>query len=134
MQRSALCLPVHYSIASASTLRRSHVGLNVLGIPSSQSFPVSLKELCMKKFVACLAVVVLSSSAVIAAELKSGLDVGEAPNAFYVQDVTGPSAGKDPLCYRCQYGKRPVVAIFTRKVDDKVASLVKQIDSKVAKS
>ena len=88
----------------------------------------------MKKFVASVAAALFCCSAAIAAELKSGLEVGEAPGAFYVQDVTGPSAGKDPLCYRCQYNKRPVVAIFTRKVDDKVASLVKQIDSKVAKN
>lgn len=88
----------------------------------------------MKKFVACVAAVLLCGSAVIAAELKSGLEVGEGVNPFYVQDVTGPSAGKDPLCYRCQYGKRPVVAIFTRKVDDKLAALVKEVDAKIAKS
>jgi len=88
----------------------------------------------MKKFVACVAAVLLCGSAVIAAELKSGLEVGDSVNPFYVQDVTGPSAGKDPLCYRCQYGARPVVAVFTRKVDDKVAALVKEIDSKVAKN
>jgi hypothetical protein len=88
----------------------------------------------MKKFLACAAAVLLCGSAVIAAELKSGLEIGEGVQPFYVQDVTGPSAGKDPLCYRCQYGSRPVVAIFTRKVDDKVAALVKEVDSKVAKS
>lgn len=88
----------------------------------------------MKKFVACVAAALVCCSAAIAAELKSGLEIGEGVNPFYVQDVTGPSAGKDPLCYRCQYGKRPVVAIFTRKVDDKVAALVKEVDSKVAKS
>jgi hypothetical protein len=88
----------------------------------------------MKKFVACVAAVLLCGSAMIAAELKSGLEVGAGVNPFYVQDVTGPSAGKDPLCYRCQYGKRPVIAIFTRKMDDKVAALVKEVDSKVAKS
>jgi hypothetical protein len=88
----------------------------------------------MKKFVACIAAVLLGSSAVIAAELKSGLEIGDGVQPFYVQDVTGPSAGKDPLCYRCQYGSRPVVAIFTRKVDDKVAALVKEVDAKVAKS
>lgn len=88
----------------------------------------------MKKFVAFVAAAVVCCSAAIAAELKSGLEIGEGVNPFYVQDVTGPSAGKDPLCYRCQYGKRPVVAIFTRKVDDKVAALVKEVDSKVAKS
>jgi hypothetical protein len=33
------------------------------------------------------------------AELKSGLDVGEKPDAFQVKDCTGPSKGKS-LCYR----------------------------------
>jgi hypothetical protein len=86
----------------------------------------------MKKFVACVAAVLLCGSAVIAAELKSGLEVGAGVNPFTFRWTT--HRGKDPLCYRCQYGNRPVVAIFTRKVDDKVAALVKEIDSKVAKS
>jgi len=88
----------------------------------------------MKMFVACIAAALLCSSAAVAAELKSGLEVGAAPNPFYVHDVTGPAAGKEDLCYRCQYGKRPVVAIFTRKLDDKVAALVKEVESKVAKN
>lgn len=88
----------------------------------------------MKMFVAMVAAAVLCCSFAAAEELKSGLEVGSTVNAFYVQDVTGPSAGKDPLCYRCQYGNRPVVAIFTRKVDDKVAALVKEVDAKVAKN
>ena len=88
----------------------------------------------MKKVLAMVAAAALCCSFAVADELKSGLEVGAAVNPFYVQDVTGPSAGKDPLCYRCQYGNRPVVAIFTRKVDDKVAALVKEVDSKVAKS
>lgn len=65
-----------------------------------------------------------------AAELKSGLQPGDAPPAFNVRDVTGPKAGKT-LCYRCAYGPRPVVSIFARDIDDNVASLIKQVDQQV---
>ncbi len=65
-----------------------------------------------------------------AAELKSGLDVGDFPDAFYVTDVTGPSAGQT-LCYRCQYGSRPVVAVFTRTMSPPVRELIAKIDEVV---
>ena len=67
----------------------------------------------MKNWLAGAFVVTLSGL-LIAAE--SGLKVGDAPPPYNVKDVTGPSAGKS-LCYRCQYGQRPVVNIFaTREV------------------
>jgi hypothetical protein len=66
----------------------------------------------------------------LAEEIKSGLQPGEAPPAFYVHDITGPSAGES-LCYRCQYGNRPVISIFARAVDDNLAQLIKEVDTKV---
>jgi transcriptional regulator of nitric oxide reductase len=72
--------------------------------------------------------------ALIAADaLKSGLPVGDQVPAFNVRDITGPNKGKT-LCYRCKYGDRPVVAVFTRKVDDTVNELVKKIDAQVGKN
>ena len=69
-----------------------------------------------------------------AAELKSGLQPGDAPPAFNVRDVTGPSAGKT-LCYRCQYGARPVVSIFTRDIDNAATQqLIKDVDATVGKN
>lgn len=68
-----------------------------------------------------------------AADVESGLQVGDFPGAFNVKDVTGPNSG-NKLCYRCQYGARPVVSIFARKYDQKVADLVKQIDGVVGKN
>lgn len=68
-----------------------------------------------------------------AAELKSGLQPGDSPGAFTVQDCTGPAAGTS-LCYRCRYGANPVVAVFTRKLDDKVTALVKKVDAQVAEN
>lgn len=80
-----------------------------------------------------LALTLLADLNASAADIKSGLQVGEFPPAFNVKDVTGPKAGKS-LCYRCAYGNRPVVTIFTRTMDDNVAKLVKQVDEVVAKN
>ena len=68
-----------------------------------------------------------------AADVESGLQVGDYPGAFYVADVTGPSAG-EKLCYRCRYGAQPVVSIFARKMDDNVTKLIKQLDAVVGKN
>lgn len=73
------------------------------------------------------------AGALIAAELKSGLQPGDAPPAYNVKDVTGPSEGKS-LCYRCKYGARPVVNIFAREMTPEVVALVKQIDELVGKN
>lgn len=68
-----------------------------------------------------------------AGDAESGLKVGENPAPFEVKDATGPAAGES-LCYRCRYGKSPVVSIFTRKMDDHVAGLIKQVDAEIAKN
>ena len=49
---------------------------------------------------------------------------------FQVKDVTGPAAGKT-LCYYCRYGRRPVICVFTREVNDEVAQLIARIDAAV---
>jgi hypothetical protein len=65
-----------------------------------------------------------------AAEIESGLTAGEHAPAFQVKDITGPKQGTS-LCYRCRYGGRPVVSIFTRKMDAEVQALVDELDSVV---
>jgi hypothetical protein len=89
----------------------------------------------MKKFAAlCLmGLTMISAQCLNAADLKSGLQVDEYPVAFNVTDITGPSAG-EKLCYRCQYGARPVVSIFIRKMDENTAKLVKELDAVVGKN
>lgn len=82
----------------------------------------------MKKLFATVAAL-----ATLAAVSMAELAPGSAVDAFYVKDVTGPAAG-EKLCYRCKYGSRPVVSIFTRKVDGNVASLIKQVDSTVGQN
>lgn len=88
----------------------------------------------MRKFVAfCILGLALSTTSVAGAgDLKSGLQVDDFPGAFNVTDITGPSAG-EKLCYRCQYGARPVVSIFVRKMDENTVKLVKELDAVVGK-
>jgi hypothetical protein len=80
----------------------------------------------MKKMLALVAM--LAACAWVQAE--ECLTVGDSVGAFNVVDVTGPSAG-EKLCYRCQYGNRPVVTVFARKMTPEVASLTKEIDTVV---
>lgn len=81
----------------------------------------------MMRGMSVLAVVGVLSSVSFAGDLKSGLEVGEKAPAFIVRDVTGPNQGKS-LCYRCSYGGRPVVSVFTRGADGKISELVKELD------
>lgn len=46
-----------------------------------------------------LALLALTSVAVLAADVKSGPGVGDSAGAYNVKDCTGPNAGKS-LCYR----------------------------------
>ena len=71
-------------------------------------------------------------------ELKSGLQVGEELPAYYVVKAAGNPKDNveegEELCYRCKLGNRPVVMVFARKTDDKLAALVKELDKVVAKN
>ncbi len=87
----------------------------------------------MNRFIAPAFALLATAGLVIAGEVKSGLEEGEAPPAFNVKDVTGPSKGKS-LCYRCQYGAKPVATVFTREINAEVAALVKAIDAKVGEN
>ncbi len=69
----------------------------------------------------------LLAGTVSAGDVESGLSKGESAGAFQVKDVTGPNEGKS-LCYRCRYGGRPVVSVFTRSMDERVQQLVDELD------
>src|SRR4051794_15550748 len=84
----------------------------------------------MNRYVIPAVALFVTAGVAIAAEVKSGLDKGESPQAFNVKDITGPNKGTS-LCYRCQYGAKPVTVVFTREVNDEVAGLVQQLDEKV---
>ncbi len=76
---------------------------------------------------------VAAGSISTAAELKSGIEIGGRVGPYTVNDCTGPNAGKS-LCYRCSYGGRPVVNIFTRDMNGDVQELIAKIDEKVGQN
>lgn len=92
------------------------------------------------KWMAMVAAVAASFGSAFASadELKSGLAAGERIPAFIVTKVGGASAdgvevGKD-LCYRCKYGARPQVMVFTRTTNESIAKLTKALNEAVAKN
>ena len=87
----------------------------------------------MKRIVTATLALALCAMMAVAANVKSGLEIGTPTTAFNVRDITGPNEGKT-LCYRCQYGSKPVACIFTREMTPEVAKLVKEIDQTVAKN
>jgi hypothetical protein len=85
----------------------------------------------------CLAVALVACGALaIAGDIKSGLEPGAPIGAFDVTKCSG--AAEDgvkvgaQLCYRCKYGQRPMVMVFTRGVNDQVVNLAKGLDKAVA--
>jgi hypothetical protein len=93
---------------------------------------MKIDRIAVSSVVSAVLCVVFSNFIVAEESIKYGLQVGELATPFYVRDCTGPAAGKT-LCYFCRYGRRPVVSIFTREMNDEVIELLKQIDSEVGK-
>ena len=91
----------------------------------------------MQTFLAGVALLAGMSFA-LAAELKSGKQPGDAIGAFDVVKCAGSEDDDvklgDKLCYRCKYGGRPMVMVFSRTSDDSVRGLVTKLDSAVAKN
>lgn len=108
--------------------------------------PASLEKLSMTRFLLSLALVgcfaftqvpTSTANAEDAATCNKGLCEGDAVGAFYVTKVGGAAddgveAGQ-ALCYRCKYGQRPMVMVFTRSTDGAVGELVQKLDASVAK-
>ena len=82
------------------------------------------------------AVAVLAGAVVARAEMTSGPQVGDRVGAFTVTKVTGnPGDGiadGQHLCYRCKTGGKPVVMVFARSANEKLAKLLKKVDEEVA--
>jgi hypothetical protein len=87
----------------------------------------------MHRFIVPMFALVATAGFVLAGEVKSGPAIGEATTAFNVKDITGPSAGKS-LCYRCQYGAKPVACVFTREITPEVSALIENIDKQVGEN
>jgi len=91
----------------------------------------------MKKLASVAVALALVAGTVFAAEFKSGLQPDQKIPPFYVTKVAGPEDGVtvgQNLCYRCKYGARPQVMIFSRVADERVAGLVKKLDEAIAKN
>jgi hypothetical protein len=92
----------------------------------------------MKAFSLGLAIVLAVVGTARAAELTSGLQPGDSVGAFNVEKCGGAANdGREVgsnFCYRCMLGNKPVVMVFARKADDKLAKLAKELDKHVAKN
>ncbi len=84
----------------------------------------------MRSFGMALALIAgFAVSQVVAEDVKSGPS-DKIAGAFQVKAITGAKQGTQ-LCYVCAFGaeKRPgVVMIFTQKVDENLATIVKAVD------
>ncbi|RLT18710.1 MAG: hypothetical protein DWI27_04160 [Planctomycetota bacterium] len=84
---------------------------------------------------AFMAAVALMTAAVASAEVTSGPQVGDRVGAFTVTKVTGnPDDGVvdgKKLCYRCKMGQRPVVMVFARSADDKLAKFLLKLEEEI---
>ncbi|MFM7290564.1 MAG: hypothetical protein ACKO6B_04955 [Planctomycetia bacterium] len=82
-----------------------------------------------------IAVAATALAGVARAEVTSGQQVGESVGAMTVTKVTGNTLDGVPdgktLCYRCKMGSRPVVMVFARTADDKLAKLLKKLDEEI---
>jgi hypothetical protein len=84
------------------------------------------------------AAILASATAVGAEELKSGLQPGQPIGAFDVLKCSGATDDGvkvgTQLCYRCKYGARPMVMIFSRSTAEPVVQLARQLDQAVEKN
>jgi len=89
-------------------------------------------------FLVAMVALVAMAAVAVAAELKSGVQVGKFIDPFDVVKCSGGvdddvSVG-DKLCYRCKYGEKPMVIVFARKNDEMLVSLVEKLDAAVEKN
>ncbi len=70
-------------------------------------------------------------------KLKSGPQAGESvPGPFHFLNINGAYAG-DPHCLVCEYGLKPVAAVFARSVPETgkpLANLLQKLDETVGKN
>lgn len=98
VDRCFYCVLVTGSLDNAAVKRiesRSAVAVELLG-----PIQVAMEEREMNRMLVSSAALLIVAAAVSeAADVKSGLRPGQGVQAFNVQDITGPFAGKK-LCYR----------------------------------
>jgi hypothetical protein len=92
----------------------------------------------MKTMISLCVALAFSAGAALAEDLKSGLQPGQVIGAFDVLKCAGAvddgvKVGTQ-LCYRCKYGARPMVMIFSRGSAEPVAALARQLDKSVTEN
>jgi hypothetical protein len=89
----------------------------------------------MFRTVIAAAVMLVLGGAALAADLKSGPQVGEdVPGPFHPLNVNGEDAGKK-ACLYCKAGDSPVVAIFARRADNAaLKKLIATVEEAAAKN
>jgi len=85
---------------------------------------------------ATLAVAMMTSGfAADAATEECCLEEGSSISPFYVTKVAGAEDDGvevgEPLCYRCRYGSRPMVMVFSRKTGGQMPKFVKELNAAV---
>jgi hypothetical protein len=86
-------------------------------------------------FLGAMTAVLALGGAALAADLRSGPQVGEdVPGPFHPLNVNGEDAGKK-ACLYCKAGDSPVVAVFARSADNAaLKKLITTIDEVAAKN
>jgi len=101
-------------------------------------FRISKFQECELMRKACLLMALafaLVTMTTASAEVTSGPQVGDSVGAFTVTKVAGNpddgfAVGRSG-CYRCKTGSKPVVMVFARTGDEKLAKLLKKIEEEV---
>ncbi|GAA5510863.1 hypothetical protein [Novipirellula caenicola] len=80
----------------------------------------------------------LSNAFAADASRDGGLKQGDPIGVFYVTKIAGAEEDgvdvEQEICYRCRYGSRPMVIVFARQTDGKLAKLVQKLDAAVAEN
>lgn len=88
-----------------------------------------------KMFLGAALLVAMTSTYAGAADATESLKQGDPIGPFIVTKVAGAEDDGietgESLCYRCRYGSRPMVMVFSRDAGTGVTKLVKEIDSAV---
>lgn len=89
-----------------------------------------------KMFLGAALLVAMTSTYAEAAGTAESLHRGDPIGAFVVTKVAGAEDDGvetgDSLCYRCRYGSRPMVMVFSRDTGAEVTKLVKALDAAVS--
>lgn len=91
-----------------------------------------LRSLMSVALIACFSTVVTADEK---GTQPGGLSTGDPLGAFMVTKVAGAEDdGVEPdqsLCYRCRYGRSPMVMIFTRSTNGSIGQFVKRLDAAI---